>query len=53
MDADEMVSKIPTRLQHALEEEFTPGYSPSQIVLSCAVLPSSPDTIMYGSAITE
>ena len=50
MDADEILSKIPTKLQYALDEEFTPGYSPSQILLSCAVLPSSPDTIMYGSA---
>ena len=53
MDADKILSKIPTRLQHALDEEFTQGYSPSQIVLSCAVFPSLPDIIMYGSAITE
>ena len=29
MDADKILSKIPTRLQHALDEEFTQGYSPS------------------------
>lgn len=50
MGAEGTLSKISTRLPHALDAELTLFYSSSQTVLGCAVLPSFSDKIMYGSA---